>query len=384
MQPCILKRPDAIRHVAPHFGDLPHLKSTTSTSALAFGVASECVTLAASADGTPLEWVKLLPMGRFGGVDGRGGYLVENIAHAEQIIAASKPRADSRDPVVDYDHQTDLAAIPGVGGTAPASGWIVEMAAREDGIYGRIDWTGAAQEKLAAKEYRYISPVFPHSKSTGRVNAILRAGLTNKPNLELGALASETEHPNGDTVLDKSKLALSLGLAADASEEEINAAIAALKTSGEAAAADLATVAQAAGLAATAPAGDIVTAVQAAQSGGGKDEAVVALQSELNTLKASIAQDKAVEAVDAAIEAGKITPAARDTFISLHASNPAQFDAVVGAMPVVLKPGPKPGAPVIPTGDGALTDQEKAVCAAMGWSEADFQEFEEGPDLTWR
>ena len=336
------------------------MKTATSASALAYGVASECVTLAASADGKPLDWVKLLPMGRFGGVDGRGGYLVENVAHAEKIIAASKPRADSRDPVVDYDHQTDLAAIPGVGGTAPASGWIVEMAARDDGIWGRIDWTAAAHEKLAAKEYRYISPVFPHSKSTGRVLAILRAGLTNKPNLELGALASE-ETPDGDDDLDKAKLALALGLSADASEEDIHAALESLKTGN----AGFVTVAQAAGLAADASADDVVTAINASRNQATGNDAVVTLQAELNTLKADLAKKDGEAAVDVAIAAGKITPAARDTFIALHASDRPKFEAIVAAAPTLVTSGAR--LTVKPDlKDGELDDSALAVCASLG------------------
>ncbi len=348
-------------------GTQPLLKTKTSTSALAFGVASECVTLAASADGAPLDWVKLLPMGRFGGVDGRGGYLIENVAHAEQIVAASKPRAESRDPVVDYDHQTDYAATDGVGGTAPASGWIVEMSAREDGIWGRIDWTDKAKAALAAREYRYISPVFPHSKTTGRVMAILRAGLTNKPNLELGALASEAEPVIGDTDLDKTKLAQSLGLGDDATEEQIHGAIDTLKTGS----AGFATVAQASGCAVTASAADVVTAINASKAKTGQDDVVVTLQAEVNQLKADAARKAAVEATDAAIKAGKVTPAARDTFIALHASNADQFKAIVDAAPVVLQPGAKPDQEVQPT-KGHLSDSEKAVCASMGWAEADF------------
>lgn len=339
------------------------LKPSALKSALAYGVASECVTLAASADGKPLDWVKLLPMGRFGGVDGRGGYLVENVAHAEQIIAASKPRPDSRDPVVDYDHQTDLAAIPGVGGTAPASGWIVEMAARDDGIWGRIDWTHAAQEKLAAKEYRYISPVFPHSKSTGRVIAILRAGLTNKPNLELGALASEADNPDGDTDLDKAKLLQALGLSDDATEDQIHAAIETLKTGS----AGFATVAQAAGLKPDAKAEDVVTVINA--SGDKADDkasdAIVALQAELNTLKANLDKKDGEAAVDVAIAAGKITPAARDTFIALHASDRTKFDAIVAAAPTIVTSGAKLAVkPELK--EGELDDTAKAVCASMG------------------
>lgn len=336
-----------------------------STSSLAYGVACDCVTLAASADGEPLDWIKLLPIGRFAGRDGRGPYEVADQAHAEQIIAASLK--GGLEPVVDYDHQTDLAAVKDVGGTAPASGWIKEMQARADGIWGRIDWTDKAKAALHAREYRYFSPVFPHSKSTGRVMAILRGGLTNKPNLDLGALASEADQPNGDTDLDKSKLAKALGLSDDATEDDIHAAI----TAANERASGLALAAQAAGLAADAAAGDVVTAINAKGAVDDKGDVVVTLQAEVNQLKADRAKEQGEAAVDAAIKAGKITPAARDTFIALHASNRTQFDAIVAAQPVIVVPGQKAGSEEQPT-KGHLSDSEKAICASMGWNEEAF------------
>lgn len=336
-----------------------------STSTLAYGVACDCVTLAASADGEPLDWIKLLPIGRFAGRDGRGPYEVADQAHAEQIIAASLK--GDLEPVVDYDHQTDLAAVKDVGGTAPASGWIKEMEARADGIWGRIEWTEKAKAALHAREYRYFSPVFPHSKSTGRVMAILRGGLTNKPNLALGALASEADQPHGDTDLDKSKLAKALGLSDDATEDDIHAAITAMNAK----AAGLALAAQAAGLAADAAASDVVTAINAKGAADDKGDVVVALQAEVNQLKADRAKEQAEAAVDAAIKAGKVTPAARDTFIALHSSNREQFDAIVAAAPVIVTPGRKEPGEEQPT-KGHLSDSEKAICASMGWDEEAF------------
>lgn len=353
--------------VTPQSGTTLKPSALTSASTLAFGVASQCVALASAEDGAPLEWVKLLPMGQFGGKDGRGPYLVEDMAHAQAIIAASKPEGSSLDPVVDYDHQTDLAAVKDVGGTAPASGWIVEMQARADGIWGKIAWTAKALAALKDREYRYLSPVFPHSKSTGRVLAILRAGLTNKPNLELGALASE-EASDGDDDLNKAKLAQALGLGEDATEDQIHAAITANAAAAAAATQNLALAAQAAGLKPDAKPDEVVTAISAAlaaKPAGDQTDAIVELQSQLNTLKADLDKKDGEAAVDVAIASGKITPAARDTFIALHASDRAKFDAIVGAAPTIIRQGAvltvKPELK-----EGELDDTAKAVCASMG------------------
>lgn len=87
---------------------------------------------------------------------------------------------------VDYDHQTDRAASN--GRPAPAAGWIVDMEARSDGIFGRVEWTARASAMIAAGEYRYLSPVFHFCKERREITRILRAGLTNDPALSGTAL----------------------------------------------------------------------------------------------------------------------------------------------------------------------------------------------------
>jgi phage I-like protein len=123
------------------------------------------------------QWVHLIPSGSFKGKDGRGPYRAENL---NAIISASRQRAGGRPLPVDYDHQIDLASLQ--GGSARAAGWINEMQARADGIWGFAEWTPSAKAALDAREYRFLSPVFAHSPN-GRVSALLRAGLTNNPNL---------------------------------------------------------------------------------------------------------------------------------------------------------------------------------------------------------
>lgn len=337
-----------------------------TSSTIVVGAAVAVMSTVAIASGEPADWVQLIPFGKFGGRDGRGPYELADAAHAAQVIAATRTYAGSADPVVDYDHQTDFGAQKGVGGRAPASGWIKEMAVRDDGIWGRVEWTAGAHAQLKAGEYRYISPVFTHEKTSGRVRAILRAGLTNSPNLELAAVAS-AESQDGDIDLDKSKLAKALGLGDDATEEQIHAAITGLRTAGSA----LATVAQAAGLKADAAPDAIVTAINAARTAGDSSDVIVAMQAQINELKAGAAQREAVEAVDAGIKAGKITPAARDAFISLHSSDPAAFAAIVDKAPVIVTPGAKEAGETAPS-KGVLSADEKAVCAAMNWDEAEF------------
>jgi len=131
------------------------------------------------------QWVHLLPMGQFSASDGRGPWLVDN---AEQVITNTLERAGSRKIPIDYDHQIDRSAQNGQ--PAIAAGWITQLQERDDGIWGLAEWTDKASAHLAAKEYRYLSPVI-HYDASGKVTRISRAALVNNPALELTALASE-------------------------------------------------------------------------------------------------------------------------------------------------------------------------------------------------
>ncbi len=315
--------------------------------------------IALAAEGAAPDWVQLLPFGEIVARDGRRWSLPK--AKAAAVIAASLAIAASADLPFDYDHQSDLAAVAGVGGTAPASGWIKELQARDDGIWARVEWTARAAALIAAKEYRYASPVFNHTKA-GEVTAIRRAALTNTPALDLAAVASELNP--GDN-MDLTKIAAALGLGAAATEDEILAAIAAMAAPA-AACADLAKVRTALKLPDTADGTAICTAI----AGMGEPlTALASLQAEVNTLKATAATDKATADVDAAIKAGKLTPAARDHWISLASTNRAQFDSIVGVLPTIVAPGVDPTVKIDPA-TLTLTEDQVALCSQNGWDQA--------------
>lgn len=130
--------------------------------------------------------IQLFPAGEFAGVDGRptdveGGKWVINAelaaALVAQIDAAKTPL------VIDYEHQTLRSAENGQ--PAPASGWFSKVEWREgDGLFAvGVEWTTNAAAMIAAKEYRFISPVFRYNKR-GEVRQLLHAALTNTPALD--------------------------------------------------------------------------------------------------------------------------------------------------------------------------------------------------------
>lgn len=341
-------------------------------------LATHAAPLSGGASGQPPEWVHLIPAGQFAGRDGRGPYILKD---AQAVVAASN--REGLEAVIDYDHQTDLSAVKDVGGTAPAAGWIKVLEARADGIWGKVEWTERGAAAVAAREYRYLSPVFLHTR-TGEVKQVLRAGLTNNPNLHLTALASqETKlQPEGKDMNELLKaLAAALGLPADSDQAAIMAALTALVTSANASTTAIATMAQAAGVTAGDDPAATATAVQAAFTAAGAKatatpdpnkfvpiEMVTSLQAQVKTLM----DERGAGVVDQAIKSGKVPPANRDWAVAYHAKDPEGFAKFLEGQPAILTPGAKPGGKIGGSGDGALDAEDIAVAAAMGLTPEEF------------
>src|SRR5579863_7460020 len=130
------------------------------------------------------KWIELLPAGDFAGRDGRGPFRLSDPAGV--IVATDQLRMQAGLPI-DYDHATDFAAP--VGRPAPAAGWIRTIEVRDGALWGQVEWTSHGAAAVVTHEYRYISPVFEYSQD-GEVQRLLRAALTNNPNLYLKAISA--------------------------------------------------------------------------------------------------------------------------------------------------------------------------------------------------
>lgn len=275
------------------------------------------------------EWIHLLPA-TAGGItthDGRGPY---RVADPEAVIRTSL--ANERGMPIDENHATDLAAPK--GGPAPARGWIVELQSREDGIWGRVEWTETGKALLADRAYRGISPVLFRDAKSGAVIAIGRASLTNTPNLR-----GLTPVLHQEQFMDMARLLEALGLGADAGEEAILAAVRKLKEA-PATAPELQSSITALG-AAFGVTGDnaaILTGVAAKATA--RPAEIVELQSQLtdittrfNTLQETGQREKAVAFVDGAIREGRVgVKPSRDRFIDMHMSDPVGTEAIIAGM----------------------------------------------------
>lgn len=164
------------------------------------------------------DWIEILPRGPdIAGEDGRAWRLEDPQALLADLRARARPL------VIDWEHASEHRAP--VGLDAPAAGWVTEYAIRDGAIGGKVEWTERARQQIAAKEYRYLSPVILYRKDTREIVGVDSIGLTNRPNLPIKALNRE-ESP----VPLPTALLAALDLPADADDARAAQAATALKS----------------------------------------------------------------------------------------------------------------------------------------------------------
>ena len=306
--------------------------------ALATAHAAALDDLAADGAGVP-AWVHLIPVGEFSGRDGRGPYTLDGA----RLLAAFA--AWGADLPVDYEHQG--AHAEDNGQPAPAAGWIKALEVRDDGLWGRVEWTARATAMIAAREYRYLSPVFTYDPDDGRTAALLGAGLVNSPNLHLAALnardamsPSNPEPPMNEDLAERLRYLLNLPVTSTADDiaAELQKLIGQLKSAPvEAMRCALGTTeGDLPGLLAAAHARLSAPPDAALYVPRAEHEAVAHQLAELKTQ----AQAAAIAgAVDAALASGKVVPAQREAAIALCRTDLEAFKAFVAAAPEVAPAG---------------------------------------------
>jgi phage I-like protein len=247
--------------------------------------------------------VHLLPNGFMQGRDGRSF----DLADPNGLILAFQ--ANAIDLPVDYEHQADNPEAK-LKGPVPAAGWIKELQARDDGIWGRIEWTAMAAELIASKAYRFISPAILHHPKTREIMRLTGAGLVHRPNLHLPALnAQEAQMPPVPAKAAPSDQATLQGL--------------------------LQTIISVFGLPANATADQVMAALKAVkdQMSAPPDpakympvEAVQAMMADRHLELSTASEGRAQEKVNAAFRQGYIHGGMRDWALALCRSDEAAFD----------------------------------------------------------
>ena len=174
-------------------------------------------------DHTP-DRILLAPWGH---VESTNGSFVVDEESADSALSAFEQHGT--DLPIDYEHQTLGGTYASPTGQAPAAGWIKRIFAEPGiGLMAEIVWTDRAKEMLAAKEYRYLSPVAVIRKTDRKLVAIHSAALTNKPAIVgmapiVNRCASEISDGKAAIAVDAPLAALrdELELATDAGAEEV-------------------------------------------------------------------------------------------------------------------------------------------------------------------
>ncbi|VWX62576.1 phage protease [Sphingorhabdus sp. 109] len=270
-------------------------------------------------------------------------------AHADRVLAATKAALASAQMSIDYDHQTFTAANTQVGGTAKASGWVKDLEIRDDGIWALgVKWTSLAATALASQEYRYISPYYKYDPTTGDVTRIVNLGITNLPNFDMAAIAAEHSHNNQGSFCMK-KIAVALGLAEDATEEQILTMIADWKSAQSVASEMQTALITVFGLSADADAGAIASAAKTAKDKA--DQPAVAAEGEIDLSKYvpraefdavasqvnSREEADAVAMVEKGIADGKLLPAQKAFWMTQAKADKAAVASYLEGAPAILK-----------------------------------------------
>jgi phage I-like protein len=269
---------------------------------------------------------------------------------------------------IDENHSTDLSAPK--GGASPAFGWMKNLCADESGaVWADVEWTERGRDAVSKKEYRFISPVFAFNKE-GEINCILRAALTNSPNLNLPALNSERlENINEEKKLMEKALLAALGLPETANITEALAAVQALNAAK--AKAEPQSDTSPVDLTAYAPRADL----------NAMEARAAAAEKQLAELNAAQLKKDAEAAVDEAVKNRKIAPASKAEYLALCATQDGlnRFKAIMTATPPIIGEGTQSpeGTPPAAGSGAALNAEEAAAARAMGYTTEEFQKIKE-------
>lgn len=346
---------------------------STGSSTPSGTIATPVQQIALNEAGLAPDWIELIP----GGFDVRGRDGRAWINPDPQGVVTATAAQDQPLPL-DWEHATETRAPQGL--EAPAAGWVEETAVRDGGaIWGRVDWTLRGRAAVEGREYRFVSPVFAFDKITGVIRKLVSVGLTNTPNLLLTALNREGQdrqelhrEPPENTLSIATVLATALGLSASATDDQIVAAV------NESIAANRAQSGKAGDrqvdLTSYAPRADLDAAVNRASVA----EAALAQRTKAD-------HDKAIEtAINAAQDAGKIIPASAEQYRAMckEEGGLERFNALVPTLPVIAGAAESRAqnrAEDTSAGSG-LTDEERAVCRALGQDETTFKSTQKKAD----
>nr|WP_314587032.1 phage protease [uncultured Pseudomonas sp.] len=304
-------------------------------------------------EGAAPEWVELIPAGP--AITGRDGrfWLFDELSQGLVVDAFTTRGIDL---AVDWEHASEIKAPNGE--PAPAAGWIDQLEIREGALWGHVQWTPRGGAQIAAKEYRFLSPVFDYDPTSLRIGRLVSLGLTNKPNLFLTALNHEQPTPESTDVKISAALLALLGLPETATEEQAVTAATQLKATATAKNSEQPSLDR------YVPRADYDALTARAANA---EQALATHQKAQHT--ATVDAE-----IQAALTAGKITPATADYHRAACSEQGGldRFRAFVAAAPVVGDTSGLENRKPNEATATALNAEQQAVCAQFGMDPVEF------------
>ena len=175
--------------------------------------------------GETLPAVQLCPFGNF---PGEKSMQVCDRAAFEQLIADWRANG-AKEILMDFEHQSEVERIDS---NTTAAAWISNLAIDDErGLVGDVKFTDKGAEAVSNRRLRFLSCTW-YTDKAGRPTKMTTVALTNKPNIPVAPILNKEPVPGVKNVegkkgsaMDIEKLKTALGLPAEATEEQVLAAI---------------------------------------------------------------------------------------------------------------------------------------------------------------
>lgn len=177
--------------------------------------------------GDTLEGVQLCPFGDWP----NGGTVQKCDEVAFNKLVEKWRESGGREIICDFEHRFE---DPSLTSDTSAAAWITNLAVnKERGLMGDLKFTDAGAQAVTSRRLRFLSPVWTLD-ADGRPDRLRSVALTNKPAIPVACVLNRAPQPDTETVEEPErknmdKLKELLGLAADASDEDVVAAVTALQ-----------------------------------------------------------------------------------------------------------------------------------------------------------
>lgn len=169
--------------------------------------------------GEVLKGVLLSPFGDFPKGD------IKQVCDSKAFtnLVANWSDAGEKEILVDFEHASEVDRIDS---DTKAAAWVTNLQVTDEGLVGDMKFTDIGAEAVSNRRLRFLSPVWSVDEEN-RPAELKSIALTNKPNIKgKPVLNKESSEPQKKENPNMDKIKEALGLAPEASDEEVAAKVA--------------------------------------------------------------------------------------------------------------------------------------------------------------